>query len=73
MATTPNPHYPTPIDAVNTHCRICGSAVYCGGAQCPSSSLSLAYDQVPQNQETFISVAVWWPGISGGVRGPAAG
>ena len=51
------PTYPTPKVAVQPTCTVCGSAVYCGGtAACPSSSLQLSYDAVPQNQEAFTSV-----------------
>ena len=62
-----------PLAAVNPTCRVCGSTVYCGAPNCPSSSLPLGYDGVPQNSELYISVTVFWPGISGGIVGNAAG
>jgi hypothetical protein len=62
---------PSPKTAINPTCQICGSAVYCGAGSCPSSSLQVGYDGIPQNSETYISVTVFWPGISGGIKGPA--
>lgn len=62
------PSLPGPIVAVNTHCRICGSAVYCGGPQCPSSSLSVAYDGGTQLASRYISIPVA-QGVSMGQTG----
>lgn len=73
------PSYPPPLTRVNTYCQICGSSVYCGGPQCPSSSLSVAYDGGTQLAETFISVpqaqyvSVSQTGTRSFVRGIAAG
>ena len=63
-----NPVYPPPIAAVNTHCKICGSSVYCGGPQCPSSSLSVAYDGGTQLAERYISIPIA-QGVSMGQTG----
>jgi hypothetical protein len=52
------PSYPAPKVAVQPTCQECGSATYCGGPQCPSSTLQLAPDQVPFNQQVNISVPV---------------
>lgn len=52
------PSYPAPKVAVQPTCVQCGSATYCGGPQCPSSTLQLAPDQVPMTQEINISVPV---------------
>lgn len=50
------PSLPAPKVAVNPTCSVCGSATFCGGPQCPSSTLQLAPDGVAQNNEIFISV-----------------
>lgn len=52
------PSYPPPLTRVNTYCQICGSSVYCGGPQCPSSSLSVAYDGGTQLAEQYISIPI---------------
>ena len=52
------PSLPGPKVAVQPTCTQCGSATFCGGPECPSSSLQLAPDQVPMNQSINISVPV---------------
>lgn len=53
------PPRPPPLLAVTEHCQICGSAVFCGGTQCPSPGLPLAPDGVPMIQEEYISVDIF--------------
>lgn len=50
------PPLPPPKVAVTPTCTQCGSATYCGGPKCPSSTLQLAPDGVPMNNQTFVSV-----------------
>ena len=53
------------VGPTTQRCVICGSSTYCGGTFCPSSSLPVGYDGVPQVQEKYISNAVG--GISAGI------
>lgn len=55
------PSYPPPVNAVTPVCTICGQAVFCGGPQCPSSSLPLPPDGVPMVSEAYSQVTALNP------------